>query len=58
MQVLDPIDGTRGFLRGEDALYVVHFRVDIHATYCLSNLVEDCLCNIVIRLFSCCAHCA
>lgn len=37
MQVLDPIDGTRGFLRGEDALYVVHFRVDIHATYCLSK---------------------
>lgn len=37
MQVLDPIDGTRGFLRGEDALYVVHFGVDIHATYCLSK---------------------
>lgn len=23
VQVLDPIDGTRGFLKGDDALYVV-----------------------------------
>lgn len=23
LQVLDPIDGTRGFVRGDDALYVV-----------------------------------
>lgn len=23
MQVLDPIDGTRGFLKGTEALYVV-----------------------------------
>lgn len=23
MQVLDPIDGTRGFLKGSEALYVV-----------------------------------
>lgn len=25
MQILDPIDGTKGFVKGSDALYVVWF---------------------------------
>lgn len=27
LKVLDPIDGTKGFLKGDDALYVVQLSV-------------------------------